>query len=660
MLLEVAALYFIISIALRLVFFVMFFDPSYLAKKQEIVKAISIGIRFDIRLAILLILPFILLAVVPSHNILKTRSFRLIARTYFVTSIIVLILFYIIDLGHYEYLGARIDVSALRFLADPFISAQMMWESYPVIKIVGLLIVVVSIFILLYNRVISRALNQKTYEFSKLRVVINSAIFGIFMLIGIWGSLSQYPLRWSNAFFSRNTFVSALGLNPILYFSDTIKNRKIDYDENVVRNYYEVVSKYLGVVDSDSLELKFQRTFSRRMKSEMDLLLLSRPPNIVIIIMESIAKNRLGVSGNAVKPTENLDKLINNALFFNRFYIPRVGTARSVFALITGIPDVALVRTSSRNPLIADQYSIMNAFEDYRKYYIIGGSVSWANIRGLLQFNIQDIEIREQDDFNRPRVDVWGISDLDLFKEAHQIFEQAPPEKPFLAIIQTAGNHPPYTIPEENDGFQVTSVPDSQLALSGFKSLAQFNALRLMDYAIGEFFSYASQASYFDNTIFVLFGDHGASTIPSRHMPPSDYVLHLGSYNVPLIIYAPKILTKPKVIPTVSSLLDILPTLASLAGFEYVNKTLGRDILQESREKENYALILSSRTTGIVSANYFLQMDFDGANLSFHDLNSSTPDQDIQEQHSQDVEHLSRLAKGLYETARYMLYHNRK
>jgi len=40
----------------------------------------------------------------------------------------------------------------------------------------------------------------------------------IIYLIGFWGTFSQYILLWSDAFFSRDSFVSALALNPVLYF----------------------------------------------------------------------------------------------------------------------------------------------------------------------------------------------------------------------------------------------------------------------------------------------------------------------------------------------------------------------------------------------------------------------------------------------------------
>mgnify|MGYP007051342214 CR=1 len=77
-----------------------------------------------------------------------------------------------------------------------------------------------------------------------------------------------------------------------------------------------------------------------------------------------------------------------------------------------------------------------------------GGSASWASIRNLVTYNLPGLTLLEMGDFDRPRLDVWGISDLDLFREAHELYRSRPLEQPFLAVIQTATNHKPYSIPE--------------------------------------------------------------------------------------------------------------------------------------------------------------------------------------------------------------------
>jgi len=66
----------------------------------------------------------------------------------------------------------------------------------------------------------------------------------------------------------------------------------------------------------------------------------------------------------------------------------------------------------------------------------------------VLTNNISDLKIYEQGSYKVNEINVWGISDKDLFLEANKTLSKN--KKPFFAIIQTADNHRPYTIPAED------------------------------------------------------------------------------------------------------------------------------------------------------------------------------------------------------------------
>jgi phosphoglycerol transferase MdoB-like AlkP superfamily enzyme len=375
--------------------------------------------------------------------------------------------------------------------------------------------------------------------------------------------------------------------------------------------------------------------------------------------MESVGLNRLGIAGNPLHATLFLDSLSSNGLYFPKFYIPWVSTSRSVFTMLTGIPDVAR-RTSSRNPIIRDQYSIISEFEDYDKYYMIGGSASWANIRSLVSYNIKGMKLIEMDDINRPRVDVWGVSDLDLFKEADNILKNKQDlSKPSFMIIQTAGNHRPYTIPDDNDGFITKSIKKESLNKAGFKSIEQFNAMRLLDHSIGKFFDLAEESSYYENTIFVLFGDHGTADPQAKHMGLEDYELKLRSYNVPLIIFSPKIIQNPQIINRASGLSDLIPTIAGLCKIPYMNKTIGRDLLISDN---NLAFLVNKKMNptsyGVIDDQFYLRVFRDGSGYELHNILDKDPIKNVRSIFSNEADSLKKIADAIYHTSKYMLYHN--
>ena len=127
--------FFLLLTAFKICFFVFFNSASENYTLMMLSKALYIGIKFDLRLSILLSFPVMILCSLPYINITKSIWMRRIIMSYNYVIIVILLLFQSIDLGHYSYLGRRIDVSVLRFLDNPQISAQMIWESYPVVLI---------------------------------------------------------------------------------------------------------------------------------------------------------------------------------------------------------------------------------------------------------------------------------------------------------------------------------------------------------------------------------------------------------------------------------------------------------------------------------------------------------------------------------------------
>jgi phosphoglycerol transferase MdoB-like AlkP superfamily enzyme len=195
--------------------------------------------------------------------------------------------------------------------------------------------------------------------------------------------------------------------------------------------------------------------------------------------------------------------------------------------------------TSSRNPAAVDQHSIINDFQGYDKYYFLGGSTSWANIRGLLTDNIGGLRLYEQENYSSPKVDVWGISDKNLFLEANKVLKND--AQPFFAVIQTADNHRPYTIPEEDrQTFRGVTAPMDSLRRYGFSSNEEMNAFRYTDFGYRTFIEAASKEAYFRNTIFLFVGDHGIPGDAGPLFPRAWTDQRLTAEHVPLLIWAPE------------------------------------------------------------------------------------------------------------------------
>lgn len=660
-----AGLFFVLFVFLRAIFILGFssVDISESGVAENFWQTLFIGLRFDLRLAILCMLPLVVLAYLPRFNLASSRLMRWLGRGYLLIVLLGLVLLYFLDFGHYDYLGVRLNATVFRFASDAEISTAMLWQSYPVIWITLAWLSLSALFFAGFVFLENKTLASPATAIPRLQIVGASVAVTLLAFVGILGRVdvnfhNPVPLRWSDAFFSGNGDLAAIGLNPIIFLYDTARVDEVPYEKDLVEAHYELVSEYLGVDEPDVGSLNFYR---HEPAGEPLLTSEGRVPNVVFVMLESLGASRVSAYGLPLKTTPNLDRLASEGWFFEQFYIPVTGTAKTIWASITGISDVTRTETASRNPFISKQHTLINAFKDHRKMYMLGGSAGWANVRAVILNSIDGIELYEEGYWKGPDVDTWGISDLQLFREANEILAAQPKDQPFFAYIQTAGNHRPFTMPDDRGDFEEDFPPEEEIAHWGFRSHAQYNAVRFLDYNIGEFMKMAERSGYLDNTIFVFFGDHNNRITQLPHMPPIQEQLGLESHHVPHIIYAPGLL-EPRVISTTTGLADVLPTVLGLMGLEYENRTLGRDISKEAPEGDRAVPVVLREgqfpVIGMVTQNFLLKMNYDGSDATLHEMDSMQPRENVAEDYPEVFENLGRLTRGVYETSRYMLYHN--
>ncbi len=653
---------------LRLAFWIAFKNTADPLPISLLLHSLYLGLKFDLRLALVILLPVIALAWMRPIHVFHSRFGRQIWNGYITITSALIFLVYLFDFAHFAYLHARLNVVAVSLLEDTAISLKMVWETYPILRTLFGLVAITALYSVMIGRLIRVGAASSAPPFNRGQKIMTVALTIFLVIFGLYGKISYYPLRWSDAFYSTNHFASSLALNPVHYLMDTFRagNNK-PYDEKIVRTYYDEMAEFLGVAEQDRKPFYYTREIrfvagnvpAATIRSGIPAVAVP-PPNIVLVQLESFSYHQMGLYGNPLNATPHFNALAKKGLFFKNFFAPHWGTARAVFTSITGIPDVETHNTSTRNPMIICQHTIINSFKNYDPFYFLGGSASWGNIRGLLSNNIHGLSIYEEGRFQSPRVDVWGISDLSLFEEANRVLKQ-PRDKPFFAIIQTAGNHRPYTIPEDRRGFQVLSPDAAMLEKSGFESAEAFNAFRFLDYSIGLFMEMARKEHYFDNTVFAFFGDHGTMEGRGALTPKWETDLRLNGFHVPFLIYAPKLIPEGKVYSKIGGHPDILPTLAGLAKNQYQDTTMGRDLLDPQFDAHQAAFTITHGTPseiGLLENQYYFLMNDDGTRKRLNRRDSEHPTDDLIPQFPQQAARMEHLLRGIHETSQYMLYHN--
>ena len=351
-------LLFVYLFIFRLIFFFYVADFDS-ASQKDIITAFSYGIRFDLKLAILSYFPLSILILSVNYFFFEKKIFRKISIIYHSIIYLTLTLFYLTDIGYYSYLFTRLDATSLRFLSNFKISAQLLIETYPIFKGgIGLIILFLLVRFTGLKLFDKMVYTPVSYISKKVKATYFLCTF-LLLSFGVYGSITHYPLRWSEAFFSKNNTINQFSLNPVLNFFDSFAFRNDGADIETTKAYFPVIASYLNI-PKDSLSFERKITFDS---------IHEKKPNLVVVMLESVGVVGLGSQGNTAKATPYIDSIINKSTYFENFYVHKPGTAASVFSSITGLADVDNQKTASRNLRAIDQKIIFDQFDGYHKLY---------------------------------------------------------------------------------------------------------------------------------------------------------------------------------------------------------------------------------------------------------------------------------------------------
>ena len=626
---------------------VVFFKPANIGL-LELLPSFWLGLKYDLRWISFILFPIAFLSIFKKLSPYYSERMKKFWTIYLGILTLLVLFFYGADFGQFSYVNARLNADALIFAEDPQESLQMVWQSYPIvwilIALVGAVMMMVWMFRRIHVGVEGRNVHIHKFTFRRRWHVAALLLLGWFM----YGFLTARPLDFFRAFNLNDAFKSNLALNPLQNFFTTLRFRKPDFSNNA-KAYYPVMENFLNLETNGIRKGSYTRLKHGGSKA------LESQPNIVLVICESFSMYKSSMSGNPLDPTPYFNEMTGKGIFFERCFSPSFGTARGVFATITGIPDVQLSKFATRNEATVKQRSIINDFAGYEKLYFIGGRSQFNNFSGLIN-NIRDVKIYEEGHYKSPKVNVWGISDKNLFLEANEVM--AKQQKPFFSIIQTADNHRPFNIPEEDKDFIQQDISSDTLKKYGFESLKEYNAFAYTDYCFKKFMQAAATQPYFANTIFVFVGDHGVEGDASFVYPGAWTHQRLAEEHVPLLFYAPSLLSPQRRTETVSQI-DVLPTIAGMLQMPYTNTTLGRDVLDTSK-KENAAFIIyhAPGWIGVVNDDYFYRKNIRIKKDELVPVRAGLPPL-TKTQEDSVKNKMSTLTSAIYETARWMLVNNK-
>jgi len=534
----------------RLLFF---FSTKHFTDINEnyanILRAFVKGLQFDsvvISYGMSLALVFIFL-----YNILKKSIYLHLLKSWLWLYFGVCFFFLAASSPYFNYNFSHITIAMFNWIDTP---AMMIKQVITDLKYVAYFVIYIfTMFIYVY--IVKRILSKT--ELYTVKLIYNILIFIILLaltFLGMRGRISA-PLKESNATICENPYINQIPFNSVFTLV-----KSIDYSISFIDNEkaLELTKMYLKV-NSDDISINRKYIYKED----------SIKPNIVIILMESMTICNMGIS-RTPSLTPFLDSLSKKSIFFTNVWSAGKHTSNGIFSTLYGYPAIWSRRatsTSNKTSYCGLPGTLKKL--GYFNIFFTTHDLSFDNLSEFLPMNNFDSAISSLNYHQSEIVGMYGVPDHIMFKKGVKILKEIS-NKPFLAVFLTSSNHGPYVIPKNIDFIPTSNILEQQI-------------IEYADWAIKEFFRYAYNEKWFENTIFVLTADHGFI------VKKEDTYIPLCLHKIPLIIYSSKYLDSAYVYNQLTSQMDVFPIIMGLIKKSYTNSTFGINVLEEIRHYVFYS-----------------------------------------------------------------------
>lgn len=571
----------------------------------DLARAFAVGARFDLIVVSLLGLPLVFALLLPGG-----LGRRRLALGWLIVTGMLVIFAGVVEIEFYREFHTRLNSIAFHYLSeDTQTVTSMIWNGFPVIRYLLLWAVLGILYVALllwFHRRFARSIGQGSGL-----LLIRLPLVLLMVFLTAWGGRgtlrSGPPLRWGDAFHSTHLFANHLALNG----SYTLAKAAMDVRNDKGSSWLEMVDPAVAreqvramllTSDDELMEADRLAVLRRHVPSAR---LSKAPRNVVLIIMESFSGAFTGALGGDAGITPEFDRLAKRGLLFDHFFSNGTHTHQGMFATGACFPNLPGHEYLMQQPEGQHQFSGLPVLLDKARFndvYVYNGHFAWDNQEGFFR-NQGMTRFVGRDDMKDPVfIDpTWGVSDQDMFARAVEELDQMPGDRPFYAVLQTLSNHTPYALPADLPVDRVT----------GFGNLDEhLTAQRYSDWALGQFFAAIEDKPWFDDTLFVIVGDHG---FPISHQM-SD--IDLLRFRVPLLLIAPGMREAYGAVnDVVATQTDVVPTIVGLLGKPYVHQCWGRDLLALPDGDPGVGMIKpsgSDQTVALVSGNEVLVRAPDG------------------------------------------------
>ena len=512
-------------------------------------SSLLIGIKYDIilylRVSAVLMIPYLLLGLLSQK----------LARNFFIAAAVFLVLGDMLLLKYFSSAGVPLG-------ADLF--AYSVEEINQTVQSSGEMNVWPFIFMALFLGYMVRVFVKHVYYKLKpwMLFSISAIMFASFAPLDI---LKPQPANFENE------FALFAATNKLNFFSESVLKRYV-FDEKLENQTYTFKTK-VTVGDGSFTYLDEDYPFLHN-ETTPDVLgkyfeRSETKPNIVFIIVESLGRAYSGEGAYLGSFTPFLDSLMDESLYWENNLSTSGRTFEVLPSTLASVP-FGVRGFTELGEEMPDHVSLMSLLKTqagYTSSFTYGGEAHFDNMDVFLERQGIDKIIDNTnfgDGYEKMPASAsgfsWGFGDKEIFRRYIDEIKTGT-AGPRMDVILTLAMHSPFVIANQEYYISKFNERVEELKLSE-KTEAfnrnyekQLSTVLYFDDALKYFFSEFRKLPSFNNTIFVITGDH--------RMPEIPISTQLDRFHVPLVVYSP-MLKKPEKFSSLVTHFDITPSLVAM------------------------------------------------------------------------------------------------
>jgi len=302
------------------------------------------------------------------------------------------------------------------------------------------------------------------------------------------------------------------------------------------------------------------------------------PPNIVVIVVESLGRAYSGQGAYLGNFTPFLDSLMQKSLYWENCLSTSGRTFQVLPSTLASLPfgNRGFAEMGEKMPDHLSLISLLRKQANYSSTFVYGGEAEFDNMELFLRRQGTD-QIIDSRKFGAEYKKLppsgngfsWGYGDREIFRRYLEDVKDRPNLRR-VDVMLTLAMHDPFNVPNQEYYNQKFGERLKSLDLSDKQKTfnhqydKQFASILYFDESLRYFINEFSKLSSFANTIFIITGDH--------RMPEIPISTQLDRFHVPLVIYSP-LLKKAEKFPSIVTHFDLTPSLiAMLSGKNYIKR----------------------------------------------------------------------------------------